>query len=216
MARTRSVVRLTPAPGSDPEPAETTFLPSEPTMPATVEHRPGMDTMIGGQLIHSVSTGSLDRLGDIKAAAISAPSSRPSSSMERPGGGGAGNAVDNYGDPDFPRVVIPAEVAPHPIVDGFVDQYRRKGVLIPLKTTLELRQDHTLVQAYITRAPTKAANNVVRWVVVVVGINTPLRNTADNKTAFYATCCLMERLTACLISGGAPSRQTCRRTSRHS
>jgi hypothetical protein len=47
------------------------------------------------------------------------------------------------------------------LVRDFVPSHMKKGVLIPLKTTLEVRQDHTLVQAYITRAPTKAANDVV-------------------------------------------------------
>lgn len=36
------------------------------------------------------------------------------------------------------------------------------GVLIPLKTTLELRDDHVEGHAYITRAPLKAANAVVK------------------------------------------------------
>ena len=37
------------------------------------------------------------------------------------------------------------------------------GVLIPLKTTLELRDDHVEGQAFITRAPLKAANSVVKY-----------------------------------------------------
>lgn len=39
-----------------------------------------------------------------------------------------------------------------------------RGVLIPLKTTLELRDDHVEAQAFITRTPLKAANGVVKYV----------------------------------------------------
>lgn len=35
------------------------------------------------------------------------------------------------------------------------------GVLIPLKTTLELRDDHSCIQTLITRAPVKSANAVI-------------------------------------------------------
>ena len=51
------------------------------------------------------------------------------------------------------------------LVRDLLPAHRNKGVLIPLKTTLEVRQDHTLVQAYITRAPTKSASIVVEYVV---------------------------------------------------
>lgn len=59
------------------------------------------------------------------------------------------------------KVSVPAEVVPHVLIDDLFPDFRRKGVLIPLKTTMELRQDHTIIEAYITRAPTKAANNVI-------------------------------------------------------
>ena len=52
-------------------------------------------------------------------------------------------------------------VAPNPLLDDFRDKNRPRGVLIPLKTTQEVRQDHTIVTAYITRAPTKSANDVI-------------------------------------------------------
>ena len=52
------------------------------------------------------------------------------------------------------------------LVQHLVPSHLRKGVLIPLKTTLEVRQDHTLVQAYITRAPTKSASQVVECVML--------------------------------------------------
>jgi tRNA-specific adenosine deaminase 3 len=35
--------------------------------------------------------------------------------------------------------------------------------LIPLKTTQEVRQDHTITHAYITRAPTRQANDVITY-----------------------------------------------------
>ena len=53
-------------------------------------------------------------------------------------------------------------VLPNPLVDDLKGRHMNKGVLIPLKTTQEVRQDHTVVQAYITRAPTKSANEVIK------------------------------------------------------
>lgn len=52
------------------------------------------------------------------------------------------------------------------LVKDLVPSHMNLGVLIPLKTNLEVRQDHTLVQAYITRAPTKSANDVVKYVLL--------------------------------------------------
>lgn len=37
----------------------------------------------------------------------------------------------------------------------------RPGVLVPLKTTLELRDDHSCVNVIITRTPVKSANAVI-------------------------------------------------------
>ncbi|KAL6824352.1 cytidine deaminase-like protein [Trichoderma sp. SZMC 28015] len=51
--------------------------------------------------------------------------------------------------------------SPNPLIDDLRAQNLPRGVLIPLKTTQEVRQDHTIVQAYITRAPTKSANDVI-------------------------------------------------------
>lgn len=39
----------------------------------------------------------------------------------------------------------------------------KHGVLIPLKTTLELRDTHSCGQALITRAPTKSASMVIGY-----------------------------------------------------
>lgn len=52
-------------------------------------------------------------------------------------------------------------VQPNPLIDDLKENHLNKGVLIPLKTTQEVRQDHTIVQVYITRAPTKSANDVI-------------------------------------------------------
>lgn len=56
----------------------------------------------------------------------------------------------------------PDAIQPHVLIDRLVPQQLGRGVLIPLKTTLEIRQDHTIVQALITRAPSTSTNNVVK------------------------------------------------------
>lgn len=61
-----------------------------------------------------------------------------------------------------PRVGI----LPNPLIDDLKGTNSGQGVLIPLKTTQEVRQDHTIVQAYITRAPTKSANDVITYVAL--------------------------------------------------
>lgn len=67
------------------------------------------------------------------------------------------------GPPKDPK--LRRSILPNPIVDDFKDSVSKSGVLIPLKTTQEVRQDHTIVQALITRAPTKIANNVLSYVM---------------------------------------------------
>lgn len=52
-------------------------------------------------------------------------------------------------------------VLPNPLTDQLKQKHMRRGVLIPLKTNQEVRQDHVIVQALITRAPTKIANDVL-------------------------------------------------------
>ena len=52
-------------------------------------------------------------------------------------------------------------IVPNPLIDDLITDHAKRGVLIPLKTTQEVRQDHTIVQAFITRAPTKCANDVI-------------------------------------------------------
>ncbi|RBR07691.1 hypothetical protein FVER53590_09526 [Fusarium verticillioides] len=55
----------------------------------------------------------------------------------------------------------PSEILSNPLIDDLKEGHTRRGVLIPLKTTQEVRQDHTITHAYITRAPTKQANDVI-------------------------------------------------------
>ncbi|VUC35139.1 unnamed protein product [Clonostachys rosea] len=61
--------------------------------------------------------------------------------------------------PKDPR--LKRRVLSNTIVDDLSQANIKRGVLIPLKTTQEVRQDHTIVQATITRAPTKSANDVL-------------------------------------------------------
>lgn len=50
---------------------------------------------------------------------------------------------------------------PNPIIDDLRAQNLPQGVLIPLKTDQEVYQDHYISHVYITRVPTKSANNFV-------------------------------------------------------
>jgi tRNA-specific adenosine deaminase 3 len=50
---------------------------------------------------------------------------------------------------------------PNPLIDDLRAQTPPLGVLIPLKTDQEVRQDHYIAHAYITRVPTKSANDVM-------------------------------------------------------
>ncbi|SPO03422.1 related to TAD3 Subunit of tRNA-specific adenosine-34 deaminase [Cephalotrichum gorgonifer] len=59
----------------------------------------------------------------------------------------------------------PSEVVPNPLLEGIDHKAIDKGVLIPLKTTLEVRQDHSVVSAYITRSPTRCANELKEGVL---------------------------------------------------
>ena len=56
----------------------------------------------------------------------------------------------------------PSEVISNPLIERIDRKALDKGVLIPLKTTLEVRQDHQVLSAYITRAPTKCASEVMK------------------------------------------------------
>jgi hypothetical protein len=49
------------------------------------------------------------------------------------------------------------------IVRDLVQNVPGHGVLIPLKTTLELGEDHVSGRVLITRAPTKCANPVITY-----------------------------------------------------
>ena len=53
--------------------------------------------------------------------------------------------------------------AQDPIVRELVQDDVEHGVLIPLKTTLELRDDYQTGHVLITRTPTKAANPAILY-----------------------------------------------------
>jgi hypothetical protein len=59
-------------------------------------------------------------------------------------------------DPRLRRTALP-----NPLVDNLITEKATTGVLIPLKTTQEVRQDYSIIQALITRAPTKTANDIL-------------------------------------------------------
>lgn len=52
--------------------------------------------------------------------------------------------------------------AQDPVVQALVPKDIEQGVLIPLKTTLELRDDHSCANVLITRSPVKCANSVIQ------------------------------------------------------
>ena len=84
------------------------------------------------------------------------------SSYDRPPGGPpatTANTALTIADKPPPG---PCEVVSNPLIEGTDHKTLDKGVLIPLKTTLEVRQDHTVVSAYITRTPTKCASDVMK------------------------------------------------------
>lgn len=48
-----------------------------------------------------------------------------------------------------------------PVTKRILPEQLQNGILVPLKTTLELKDNLSLGQAYITRAPTRLTNDVV-------------------------------------------------------
>ena len=76
-----------------------------------------------------------------------------------PSVGGDASVQTDITGPSAPR--MSPGILPNPLIDGLLPQCSKRGVLIPLKTTQEVRQDHTIVQAFITRVPTKCANDVI-------------------------------------------------------
>lgn len=67
--------------------------------------------------------------------------------------------------PDDDKSSIAAVLAAQDtVVQDLVRGELQHGVLIPLKTTLELRDDHVTGRVLITRAPVKAANPAIRFV----------------------------------------------------
>jgi len=51
--------------------------------------------------------------------------------------------------------------AQEPVVKELIEDGVEHGVLVPLKTTLELRDDYQTGRVLITRVPTKAANPAI-------------------------------------------------------
>lgn len=49
-----------------------------------------------------------------------------------------------------------------PVTKSLIPQHIENGVLIPLKTTLELRDDHQCGQVLITRTPMRSTSAVIR------------------------------------------------------
>lgn len=47
------------------------------------------------------------------------------------------------------------------VVKDILPTELKHGVLVPLKTTLELRDDHSFINVIITRTPVKSANAVI-------------------------------------------------------
>lgn len=71
-------------------------------------------------------------------------------------------AADKMDEGD--RSINTALAAQDPIVRELLQDEVEHGVLIPLKTTLELRDDYQTGRVLITRTPTKAANPVIVYV----------------------------------------------------
>lgn len=103
----------------------------------------------------------------------------------------------------------PCEVTPNPLIDDLNPDKLRRGVLIPLKTTQEVRQDHVIVQAWITRAPTKQANDVIKFVFLNPAELQPscheLTLTPNTSPVLCVTCALMLVLIPYLTFADAPS-----------
>jgi tRNA-specific adenosine deaminase 3 len=62
------------------------------------------------------------------------------------------------------RSISTSLAAQDPIVRELLQDEVEHGVLIPLKTTLELRDDYQTGLVLVTRAPTKSANSAIVYV----------------------------------------------------
>lgn len=65
---------------------------------------------------------------------------------------------------DSAAAAAAALAAQNAVIQSLVPDHLETGVLIPLKTTLELRDDYVCSPAYVTRCPVKSANAVIRSV----------------------------------------------------
>jgi hypothetical protein len=113
------------------------------------------------------------------------------------------------------RSIQKSLAAQDPIVRELLQEEVEHGVLIPLKTTLELRDDYQTGHVLITRTPTKAANPVILYVEPELEGHPSLADVCPlTLAACSATCSQMKSLRVSLISADAPNRRTCLRTSR--
>ena len=72
------------------------------------------------------------------------------------------------------RSIQKSLAAQDPIVRELLQDEVEHGVLIPLKTTLELRDDYQTGHVLITRTPTKSANSAILYVQAPLGMLPPL------------------------------------------
>lgn len=71
-----------------------------------------------------------------------------------------GNSTDSL--PQWDDALKSVELLPKTLTADLKKEVMGKGVLIPLKTVAEVTQEHTITHVYITRAPTKCANGILR------------------------------------------------------
>ncbi len=118
------------------------------------------------------------------------------------------------------RSIQKSLAAQDPIVRELLQDEVEHGVLIPLKTTLELRDDYQTGHVLITRTPTKSANPAILYVQASSRMAAAPSPTgcflADGPSVCFAAYCQMRSLRVILISADAPSHRTCPPTSRRS
>jgi hypothetical protein len=111
--------------------------------------------------------------------------------------------------PDDDASITAALAAQESVVQDLVRGELQHGVLIPLKTSLELSDDYITGRVLITRAPVKAANPAIRYAYhpALAWFETTRPFTqADVRLACCATFYLRKSLRALLTCEGVPSR----------
>jgi tRNA-specific adenosine deaminase 3 len=102
--------------------------------------------------------------------------------------------------------IASALAAQDSIVRDLVREDVEHGVLIPLKTTLELRDDYSTGRVLITRTPLKSANPAITSVRPRLPA---LVSVAHVVAACCAVCFQMKSLRVSLIYADAQSRRIC-------